>query len=584
MNKEGVNKYNELLITYINEFVSSFEEKTEIRDRATNDMIDNLEKQLIEYNITIQRDQISKLIDNGFNMYTNILKTYFDSAGIHRINDQLSINDIAKEMNEVTTNLSKAINSSNKMQEYVDFVQKIKDTITYIISQTNTDYQAHEYEISQVLNDVVNSFFSLYTTDKIDLFNRDKLTELFKISDDMSYKSDQIEENPNTYPNEDRDRFINETMDIEIHEGFENGQVTLTIIDGLGNETHLHGWEAIEQLKSYNQLYESSRPGRKADTSNWPSEEEIYEDRRRSMMIADGLNPDVDPYLKHGNNLDNNLLSHDSNLDTVDIPVIKQPTNPLTNLNNDGNIPNLMAVQNDFGNNRVTPELVAPNNQQPVVQTPQYSSNDFFNNLTFPTNGEEPNNQSNLNTSNPVAFANDYTAPPSEQDQNEEMIKNFLNKYKNDSLTGNLTVPNYTNLDATADLSDQLNALAPNSDLNNNFVEPLPVREENIPQQDNNPYLPPQNVKRTPYATSFITAFENPNYDRDQFIKKSTGIEIQEDLDNNGRLFLRVTEPSGREVIYTDKEAARMIRNYNKAFLDAFPDAKVDTSLIDGYE
>ena len=113
MNKEGVNKYNELLITYINEFVSSFEEKTEIRDRATNDMIDNLEKQLIEYNITIQRDQISKLIDNGFNMYTNILKTYFDSAGIHRINDQLSINDIAREMNEVTTNLSKAIKFTN---------------------------------------------------------------------------------------------------------------------------------------------------------------------------------------------------------------------------------------------------------------------------------------------------------------------------------------------------------------------------------------------------------------------------------------------------------------------------------------
>ena len=73
----------------------------------------------------------------------------------------------------------------------------------------------------------------------------------------------------------------------------------------------------------------------------------------------------------------------------------------------------------------------------------------------------------------------------------------------------------------------------------------------------------------------------NPNYDRDQFIKQTTGIEIQEDVDHQGNLFLRVIEPSGREVIYTGKDAIRMIKNYNQTYLDANPDKTVDTSLID---
>ncbi len=68
------------------------------------------------------------------------------------------------------------------------------------------------------------------------------------------------------------------------------------------------------------------------------------------------------------------------------------------------------------------------------------------------------------------------------------------------------------------------------------------------------------------------------------FIKRTTGIEIEEDIDTRGKIFLRVTEPSGREVIYTGKEAVRMIKNYNKAYLDANPNRSVDTSLIDKFQ
>ncbi len=82
---------------------------------------------------------------------------------------------------------------------------------------------------------------------------------------------------------------------------------------------------------------------------------------------------------------------------------------------------------------------------------------------------------------------------------------------------------------------------------------------------------------------SFLQEFEEHNQERNEFIKKTTGMEIDEDVDNNGRLYLKVVEVTGREQIYTGKEAVRMIKNFNKVYLDSNPDKKVDTSLIDDF-
>ena len=138
MNKEGVIKYNELLIKYLNDFVDNIERKSDLKDRSINDAIEKMERLLLEFNIIIDRNQIKQVIDNSFMMYSNILKTYFDGAQIHRIDESLSLSEIAKDMNEVTTNLSKAVNNINKIPEYSDMITKIKGTVLYLISQSRT--------------------------------------------------------------------------------------------------------------------------------------------------------------------------------------------------------------------------------------------------------------------------------------------------------------------------------------------------------------------------------------------------------------------------------------------------------------
>ena len=83
---------------------------------------------------------------------------------------------------------------------------------------------------------------------------------------------------------------------------------------------------------------------------------------------------------------------------------------------------------------------------------------------------------------------------------------------------------------------------------------------------------------------SFVPTFNNPNQERDDFIKKVTGSDIEEDVDNKGVLYLKVTEPTGREQVYTGREAIFMIRNYNRTYLEANPGKKVDTTLIDQFD
>ena len=506
MNKEGVKRYNELLVLYLNEFINNITQNSDIKDRSITDAAEKIEELLIEYNITIDKNIIKQVIYNSFIMYSNNLKTSFNSANIHIIDENMRMNEIARDMNEVTTNISKAITESNKNAEYLLLIQKIKGTIIYVISQTNSNYVGKEYEIDQILNDVIDTFYSIYTEDLISSFLRDKLPELYKICDEINYATNQEENSNNKNPNFDRDQFISETLDIEIHEGFEDGKVTLTITDSMGKTKKLIGTKAIEKLKGYNQLYESSRPGKKADTSNWP-------DISYLQMPSNDLKIDLSEPI------------NDNSVNNQPVPTIK---------------PEKVSSLEEPTNNSLN------------------DSNDF-NNLTISSSGE------------PIKIEN----------ENEEMINNFYNQYKNDTLSipdnsvyeqitndmSNLTVP-INNLEQPT--NDSINSL----EETNQFINNTPEKTNSfIPNYDQNNF--------TASGEDFIGNYSNPNYDRDQFIKQTTGIEIQEDVDHQGNLFLRVIEPSGREVIYTGKDAIRMIKNYNQTYLDANPDKTVDTSLID---
>ena len=509
MNKEGVKKYNELLVLYLNEFIGNITQSSDIKDRSIIDAAEKIEELLIEYNITIDKNVIKQIIYNSFTMYSNILKTSFNSANIHIIDERLRMSEIAKEMNEVTTNISKAITESNKIPEYLLLIKKIKNTIIFIISQTNSNYLGHEYDVDQILNDVIDTFYSIYTEDLISSFLRDKLPELYKISDEINFTTSQNSNQNNTNPNFERDQFINETLEIEIHEGFRDGKVTLSITDNMGHQTELVGAKAIEKLKGYNQLYESSRPGKKADTSNWPEEKHMKVPSNNDLVI--------------------DLSAPIKNDDSLEIEN-KQQENP-----------------------------IADNTSQ-IEETKEIDTINDFNNLT----------SSNINEDKIVTRNDD-----------EEMIQHFFNQYKNDTLStqdysndesitndmSNLTIP-INNLEQPS--NDSISQDGQSTYNSNLFIE------NNV--EETNSFLP-SNYNGS--KEEFIGNYSNPNYDRDQFIKHTTGIEIQEDVDHQGKLFLRVIEPSGREVIYTGKDAIRMIKNYNQIYLDANPDKTVDTSLID---
>lgn len=445
MNKEGVDRYNELLILYLNDFVDNITRNSDIKDRAIVDATEKLEELLIEYNITIDKKLIKQVIDNSFPMYSNILKTSFDNAGIHRIDNNLSMSDTAKDMNEVTTNLSKAVNEANKIPEYVELIQKIKGTIIYLISQTNSNYVGHEYEVDQILNDVIGTFYSIYTDDLINSFLRDKLPELYKICDEISFANGQMDNSDNgAYLNEDRDKFINETMDIEIHEGFKNGKVTLSITDSMGQKTELIGSEAIEKLKSYNQLYESSRPGKKADTSYWPDESYL------KIPTNSGLQIDLSAPIT-----ENTIEIKPTPFQVMDpTPIEKQPDLP----------PPTSGYENNL---------------------------DDFNNLTTPSGmiiQEEP-----------------------PKNENEEMIKNFLNQYKNDTLSTPDVSSNNEEVNDMSDLTVPMNVSEPPPVAVPEEIElpPIPPVPEDAPVEPPKTFEPEKFIENyTEKDNTFIPTYE----------------------------------------------------------------------------
>lgn len=569
MNKEGINKYNVLLIKYLNDFVNNVTTVDEIRTRSINDVLSKFIKQLEELEISPQKDALEKIIDNSFIMLSDILKKYFDNSGIHRINDNNeSISDIANEMNTVTTNLSKAINESNKMDEYINFINKIKVTITYFISQTCPNYKGKEYEVDQVINELVVSFYSLITNDEIDSFNKNCLPELYKICDGLNYANVSLQPDKENYPNENRDKFIHETLDINIKEGFKDGKVTLTIEDGSGQPKILVGQKAIDQIKSYNDLYTSSRPGAVVDTSNIDNIVKLppkMEDTA-PIEVIDEENIKVNEVLPMDVNIENNENANIQN-EEIDFNNLTQASGYNYNNNNENMIKDFL---NKYNNEQITPVK-----EESVNTEPQ------FNDLVMPSENVEPNYD---NTNQPEMVQETKPENNQEPDFKEQTVEasnenRFIpdNNHSQEVPTTNKFIPDDNHNQETP----VENKFIPD----NNYNQEVPTTNKFIPENNNQePVVTQTNNRFISNNNDFIPDYKNLNYDRDMFIKRTTGIEIEEDIDTRGKIFLRVTEPSGREVIYTGKEAVRMIKNYNKAYLDANPNRSVDTSLIDKFQ
>ena len=130
---------------------------------------------------------------------------------------------------------------------------------------------------------------------------------------------------------------------------------------------------------------------------------------------------------------------------------------------------------------------------------------------------------------------------------------------------------------AGSSFNDMINAVKPidNVQINN---------EPTVYQSSRNNLNTNPNFANSNNNFSFIPNFNNPNQERNDFIRKITSTIIEEDVDNNGNLYLKVIEPTGREQVYTGKEAVTMIKNYNRTYLDSNPGKVVDTSLIDRFQ
>ena len=564
---ESITKYNDLLIGYLNDLVNSVEQDTEYKTRTFEDVANRLRQQLSVYNINFSDDTIKLIMTQAFKAYADILKKHFDSSNIHRIDlNHVEDTSLTDEMNTVTSNLTNAVNNMNKISDYPVLIKKIKDSMVYHFRQNSPNYQNFEFEVEQILNDVVVGAINTFTSRKIEDFSRDTLPDLYKVCDELTRElnasnvSNEVDENVN----EERDQFISDTMDIEIHEGFENGKVTLTVIDQMGNQQLYVGQEAMEKLTSYNQLFESSRPGKKADTSHWPKMDEVSNEQN-NVPSNNFINNQVSLNdVNTVNNLNqvpnNNDLVNNQNNTPSQQPVVDEKNgneqlirNFLSKYNDDKNIANQNNSSNDLINSANINSDINTINQEQQNKTIELT--DQFNNLTIPVNG----NQTDNNTPNNV-------------ESNATPILNLTDGFNNLTATNNEPAPNnndngleqFNNMLNNTSNTDVANTISPTT---NNFNT---VNEQNSFVNNGNGF-------------SFLPNFDNPNAARDEFIKSSTGIILEEDKDNRDNLYLKVTEPSGREVIYTGKEAVRMIKNYNKVYLDANPGGRVDTSLIDSF-
>ena len=485
-NENIITNFNDLLIKYLNDLVNKVEANDNDKAQVLQDFTNTINSEFSKYNLSFSSEAINSILKQAFSAYASILRAYFDGNNIHRIDVNHPINDeLNLEVNEVINNLINAINNINNTPEYSNLIRKIKDSIVYQLRQNNTSYNNYSSDVEIFLNEIITRTFNSV------------LPTFYKYSSDLMHTSEEIQELTeviidNSNVNAERDAFINQMMEIEIHESVENGVLVLTVIDQMGQEQKYYGQDAMDKLTSYNQLFESSRPGKKVDTSFWPP------------IVEEKSKPAEQPSLVES------------------IPV-DQPVNNDTITTND------------------------------VVNTPDLNSQELS-----PTIDEKIPDEETHQADNSDDFIKKILAM--DDDKKERPIYNLNVPIKsNEDNQFNQLETTITNSDTNGEGFDQLQNILGNNKENNT---PLAMNSSN----------------------SFIPQYNNPNAERDNFIKLSTGFMIEEDKDTKGKLFLRVTEPSGRETIYTGKEAVMMIKNYNKVYLDANPGKKVDTTLIDNYK
>jgi len=586
-NGESIKKYNDILIRFLNDLVNSIE-NNELNNMFFEDIANRLKNQILEYNLDIAANGIKTMMGNAFKEYSNILKKHFDNSGIHRIDISHSEDEnLSLEMSQVTSNLANAVTNMNKIPEYQDLINRIKNTLVGFFNQTYPNYKEVKFEIEQILNEVITGSFANYTNNKIVDFTRYILPELYTIGDSIVYEKTVLKShNTGISILDERDAFISETMDLNIHEAVENGVVTLTTTDSFGNTTKLVGKAAMEKIASYNTLFESSRPGKIVDTSHWPTS---IDEAPVGMQQA-------------------------HNYDFYDVTANNK-------INDNSNI-------EDFGNDDIKNKLLSEQLVTNITNNPV----DDFNNLTMPNTDNNTNIINNLGDEfNAVAPKKDFleTVKHSEHEEtNINPVNEFSQYTVNKDLTiktptemsefNTLTTPSndfngngtldVTRLEKDNSFSNDLSSLSNQFNIGSNLTTPTDdfdntkfnninnhtnlddvVEENNENAEDLKEVKKMMGIDEKPKSAfsdsfSFLTQYDNPNQDRDDFIKSATGICIEEDIDNQGDLYLKVTEPTGREQIYTDKEAIRMIKNFNKTYLDANPDKTVDTSLIDKFK
>lgn len=608
-NGESIKKYNDILIKFLNDLVNSIE-NNELNSTLFEDVANRLKNQLSEFNLDIAANGVKTMMGNAFKEYSSILKKHFDGSDIHRIDLSHSDDEnLSLEMSQVTSNLANAVTNMNKIPEYYDLINRIKSTLGGFFNQNYPNYKDVEFEVEQILNEIITGTFTSYTSNKIVDFTRDILPELYTIGDSIVYEK-TVMESHSTGINilDERDAFISETMDIDIHEDIENGVVTLTTTDSIGNTTKLVGKAAMEKIASYNALFESSRPGKIVDTSHWPTSideapvgmhhpnsDNFYDVSADNKIIdndniMDSGNDDIRNKLLDGkvdninDGINNNeIISTPTNITNNPVDDFNNLTMPATDnntnmINNLGDEFNAVVPQEDFLETMKQPER-KESNINPVDEFSKYTVNNNININSTPDMNEfniltTPSNDFNGNGTLDVtkiekdnSFSNDlYNLSSQFNIDNNSINTNVATS----TASNNFVYGEFNNINDHKNLEDDIEENPDNAEDLKEVKKMMGVEDRPKSSFDD--------------SFSFLTQYDNPNQDRDDFIRSATGIRIEEDIDNQGELYLKVTEPTGREQIYTGKEAVRMIKNFNKTYIDANPDKTVDTSLIDNFK
>ena len=672
-NRESINRYNKLLIQYLNDLVNDVGNDTELKQRTFQDVSTRLKEYLNSLEMNIDQNIIILILNQAFVAYSDILKKHFDSSNIHRIDINLATSPtLPREMSTITNNLKVAVENINKIEQYNSLIKKVKDSISYQIRQVNPNYNYYVEQIDQALNNIVVESINTFTISKIESFLKTTLPDLSAFEDKVNQLIDEkmAIQNPNVNVNEERDQFINETMDIEIHEGFENGMVTLLVIDQMGNQQMYYDQEAMEKLTNYNQLFESSRPGKKADTSRWPKANKKKPKNQIPKLDLtnnflgsarlDNTSQDKNNKTNNNANEENNafknfLNKYDNNNDNsqnkIGLPIddvnkIIMESADFNNLTSPINNKNILDVSNDiFSQNNNTNKVEddglkklrsmmgikeedsSQNNlaSNSLIDSSMVGNNNFYNDMT-PSNNNMPTIQNEPST---IENGNLETPIVPQQIENNDQSSNFLTNFQkrfnnqNDSNVTNDTIikhddstpsnepfinthnefipqetkhidekqPLSDGIGLKVDLPNEENFALPNENNFNFSTTNLPDSSSQVKmfmdKMNASPTNPNVNNSQPTSSfsggNSFIPNYDNPNEDRDEFIKMTTGLVIEEDKDPDGDVFLRVIEPTGRETIHTGKDAVEMIKNYNRVYLEANPNKTVDTSLIDNY-